>query len=257
MANTILQRTKNGNEYQWDALLGVPPSTPYPTTSARSLWDAFPRQAVASDPGYGQLYRLNSQGVTFASNTIPGWTFTQATSGTITLDTAKGVKFDTGAVTAGQGVNWQQTYVNGIIATNKNIWLEAQFNFTALTSLKLQFLFGLAVAGTTLITGNAVGTESKIAFDCVTTTGAVLCDVNTSGTNTTAAAFTIANSGTYVLGIIATTTQCLFFVNRILVQTITTNIPANVALTPSIVLQGNATVEPIVFMPWLQYGSLY
>lgn len=239
---------RGGNVYFYDTVLSP--------TVGTGLWENFPRLAILSDPSVGQEYLQNFLGVTPASNTIGGWTFTQATAGTVTLDATNGLKFDAGAVTANQGVNLQMTRVNHTPTASKGIWLEGSFKFTALTSLKIQFLFGFVTAQTACISGGAIATDSKVAFDGVTTTGVIQSDTTSAATVTNGTGFTIVNNTTYVLGIYATTTQASFYVNRVLVSTSTTNLPS-VALAPTITVQANATVEPVVYVNWLRSGSLY
>lgn len=221
-----------------------------------SLWETCPLNALRDDPALGAVYREEWLGVTPASSVIPGWTTTQATSGTVTVDTAKGLKVEAGAVTAGQGINLQMNRLAFTIAANKPVWLEASVRFEGMTSLKIQFLFGLAVAGTTLITSNAIGTDEKAAFAAVVTNGVILSNATLSATAGTGTGFTIANNTTFKLGIYATSSAIQYWVNGAVVATLTANIPT-APLSPAIVVQGNATVTPAVYFKNLMVAGFY
>lgn len=212
-----------------------------------SLWETCPLLALRSDPSVGTIFEENFLKVTPATNAIPGWTTTTATSGAVTLDAVKGLELDSGAVTAGQGVNLQFTSTPFTVAAGKPVWMEASVRFEGQASLKIQFLFGLATAATALITSNAVGTDDKIAFAGVVTNGVILSNATSGTTVGTGTGFTIANNTTYKLGFYAQTTGVDFWVNGVLVKTLTANIPTT-ALAPSIVCQANATVQPLVFI---------
>lgn len=212
-----------------------------------SLWEDCPILALIADPSIGTVLDENFLKVTPATDAIPGWTTTTATTGAVTLDTAKGLKIDSGAVTAGQGVNLQLTSLPFTVAASKPVWFEGSFRFEGQASLKIQCLIGLAVASTTLITSNAVGTDDKIAFDGVVTNGVLLSDCTKSTTSGTGTGFTVANNTTFKLGIRAYSDKVEFWVNGAVVKTLTANIPT-AALTPSIVVQANATVQPIVYV---------
>src|SRR6185312_13102613 len=108
-----------------------------------TLWDNCPLICEQCDPGYGRLLDTRWFGSTAATNAIGGWTTTVATSGTVTIDATKGLKLSAGAATANQGVNFQLQRTAFTPTANKPIWMEASLNFTGLTSLNIQFLFGL------------------------------------------------------------------------------------------------------------------
>jgi hypothetical protein len=217
-------------------------------TLGTSMWESCPLLALRQDPSVGTILEQNFLGVTPATNAIPGWTTTTATSGAVTLDAVKGLKIDAGAVTAGQGVNIQLTSTPFTVAAGKPVWMEASVRFESLTSLKIQFLFGLAAIQTALITSNAVGTDDKIAFDGVTTAGTIVGDVTASTTSGTTTGLTLVNTTSYKLGIYAQTTGVIFYVNGAQVgSTVTANIPT-AALSPSFVVQANATVQPLVYV---------
>lgn len=224
-----------------------------PTTSG--LWDDCPSLVHLSDPSYAYSYVNDFTGSTPASNTIGGWTSTIATSGTATASATAGLAVSAGAVTAGQGVNLQMARTPVTMATGKAAWLEGQFTFTGLTSLKIQFLFGFAAAQTALITGSAIGTDDKAAFDGVTTTGVIQTDTTLATASTTGTGFTIVNNGVYKLGIKLTPTAASYWVNGVMVTTTTTNIPA-AALAPSLVVTANASVTPVVNVNWLKFFSI-
>lgn len=216
-----------------------------------SLWEDCPLLPMVSDPAIGTILDENFLRVTPSSNAIPGWLTTLATSGAVTLDATKGLKIDAGAVTANQGVNLQLTSNRFAVAANKPVWFEARVRFENLATPNVQFLLGLAAIQTALISAGAVGTHDKIAFDGVTTTGAIASDCRASGTQTTGGGLTFANNTTYKLGFKATTTEVKFWVNGSVVATIATNIPS-AALAPAIVVQANAVAQPNVFLERLR-----
>jgi hypothetical protein len=217
------------------------------------LWDDCLIGPSLYDPSYAIGYESNFLGTTPATSVIPGWTTTIATSGSVTTSaTGGGLIVSAGAVTAGQGINLQMIATAFTPTANKPIWLEGSLKFTGLSATpKVQFLFGLAAAGTTLVTGNAVGTEDKAAFAGVSTTGVILRNTTLSTTATTGTGFTVVDTTTYKLGMKVTTTSVDFWLNGTLLGTSITNIPA-AALAPSLVVQGNATVTSVVTLQWLK-----
>ncbi len=219
------------------------------------LWDDCPLRVerMCFDPNYGKFYQSNYLNVTPASNAIGGFTTTVATSGTVTTSaTGGGLVISAGAVTAGQGINLQMIQTAFTPTASKPIWMEGSVAFSGLAATpKVQFLFGLAAASTTLIASNAVGTGDQATFSGVSTTGVMTANTTLSTTATTATGFTIANNTTYKLGIKLTTTAAYFWVNGVLVTTNIANIPA-AALAPSVVVQGNGTVTPVATLQWLQ-----
>lgn len=237
----------------YENLVFADPSSRIPsgqTGATAGLWDDCPLLPFLSDPSYAISYETTFLGSTATSDAIGGWTTTKATSGAVTIDATKGLKIDAGAVTAGQGVNLQMIQTAFTPTTNKPIWMEGKILFGTLASLKIQFLFGLAAAQTALITSNAVGTDDKAAFDGVTTTGVITTDTTTA-TATTATGFTIVSATAYKLGMKLTPTACDFWVNGVKVGTSVATLPV-AALAPSIVVQGNATVQPIAYLQWLR-----
>lgn len=212
------------------------------------LWDDCPLLVYRSDPSYGKFVESNFLNTTIAASALGGWTTTTATSGAVTIDATRGLKVDAGAVTANQGVNLQMSQTPFTPTANKPIWLEANILFTALTSLKIQFLFGLVAAQTACIASGAIGTDDKAAFDFVGTTGVVQTDTTLSTVVTNGTGFTIVNSTAYKLGIKCTNASVSYWVNGVLVNT-TAAAPA-AALAPTLCVQANATVQPIVFMSY-------
>lgn len=239
MANEAL-RSSAGYVTAWDRNLSP--------GWGKSVMQKSPILAALCDTSGHVLLRNDFEQLTLASNTIGGWTFTNATSGAITQDTTNpnGVlKIDSGATVANQGVNWQLNAPVFKLGTKKPIWYKARFRFTGLTSLKVQALIGLAAPQTALISAGAVSTTDMIALAGVTTTGVLNANTTASATATTAALAAIANSTWYELGIYATPTAAYFFLNGALVATNTTNIPTS-ALAPAFCCLSNGTVQPVL-----------
>ncbi len=227
-----------------------------------SLWETCPYLAIEADPFVGVRYFEDFLASTIGTNTIGGWTFTSVTTGGITISTtlAGGVALITaGAVTAGQGSNWQMAAPLCALGTTKRIWVETYLQFTGLsTTPKVQFAFGLATVGTTaLITSNAIDTTKDfIGFAGVSTTGVITANSQASSTATTpTTGFTIVDSTWYRLGMYATPTSVSFYVNGTVVSTSTTNIPAG-ALAPIYVMQGNATVTAVANVDYIKVIGL-
>lgn len=220
-----------------------------------SLWDSCPSLVDLCDPSLAFDLNTDWFGVTPATNNIGGWTTTTVTSGAVTMDATKGLKIDAGATTANQGVNLQGNRTFAQLAANKAVWMEGSFNFTGLTSLKIQFLFGLVAAQTACIASGAVGTDDKIAFDGVTATGVLQADCTASATTTNGTGVTLANSTSYRLGLYATPNNVDFWVNGAKVSSVTANIPTS-ALAPTVVVQSNGTVQPVVYCSWLRVFAL-
>lgn len=223
----------------------------------QSLWESCPYLAIEADRLVGTGYTEDFTNQTIASNTIGGWVYTSVTSGSITLSTtaANGVALiSAGAVTANQGSNWIMAQPSWTVGTTKRFWAETYLQFTGLsTTPKVQFAWGLAAAGTNaLITAGAVDTTKDfIGFAGVSTTGVILSNTQASSTATTGAGFTIADSTFYRLGIAASPTSVSFYVNGLVVNTITTNIPAG-ALAPIYTVQGNGTVTCVANVDYLR-----
>lgn len=222
-----------------------------------SVWESCPMLAIEADPVVGIRYFEDFVAQTIGTNTIGGWTFTNATTGAITISAtaAGGVALITaGAVTAGQGVNWQIADPSWAVGTAKMFWYEARCLISGLsTTPKVQFFAGLAAAGSTaLITSNAVDTTKDfIGFGGVSTTGVMLSTTAASSVATTDTGFTWATDVWHKLGIFATPTAVKFYVDGTVVSTIATNIPAG-QLAPIFVLQANATVTPILNLDYLR-----
>lgn len=216
-----------------------------------SLWESCPYLPIQADPSIGVHYFEDFLSSTISSNTIGGFTFTSVTSGGITISTtlAGGVALiTTGAVTAGQGVTFQAAAPMVALGTTKAFWAETRCQYTGLsTTPKVQFAFGLAAVGSTaLITSNALDTTKDfIGYAGVSTTGVITSNTTASSVNTTGAGFTWADSVWRKLGIYATPTSVAFYVDGLVVNTITTNIPAG-ALAPIFVAQANATVTGVL-----------
>jgi len=234
-----------GIPYYYEPTAGVLPGS--------TVWEQSGLPFYFADPGAWVRFHEDFEKITIASNTFGGFTFTSATSGSVAADATvpNGViKIDAGAVTAGQGVNFQCNQIPVKLHATLPTVFEARVKFTALTSLKVQALVGLAAIQTALITSNAVGTDDKIAFTAVTTSGAVLYNTTASSTATTGAALTLVNATYYRFGIVATTSLVTFYVNGVSVGSSSTNIPT-AALSPSFTCQANATVQPVMHVDYV------
>lgn len=208
-----------------------------------TVWEQAPLPAYYSDPASFVHMFQDFTEVTAATNTIPGWTFTQATSGTIVQDTTNpsgALTLDAGAVTAGQGVQIQLAQLPFKLHATLPTVFEARIKYT-LASLKVQTFVGLCAAQTAIITGNAFGTDDKIGIGGVTTTGVLSSNTTAATVATTGTGKTIVTATWYRFGFVATTTLVTFYVDGVAVSTSKTNIPT-AALAPSVVVLSNATV---------------
>lgn len=223
-----------------------------------TLWERFAGVVRQCDPYPVVYYDQDFVGVTPATNTINGWTVTVATSGTITEDTtnANGVALiSAGAVTAGQGINWQMSGSPFKIAANKPVAFEVYGQFTGLsTTPKVQFFAGLAEQTTALITSNAFATKIRLGIGGVSTTGVLQSHARSNGTVVNGTGVTIATDTYYRLGFFATSSQVDFYVNGAIVSSSTTQIPTT-AVAPIIVMQGNATVTPVFNLDYIRVGG--
>lgn len=223
-----------------------------------TLWEqATPIQPFHCDPA-GFFVFHDDFTDTATTNAINGWTTTVATSGTVT-NLATGlngtIAVSAGAVTAGQGINIQMHGVPFKIAASKPVFYEARLQFTGLTSLKIQFFAGLAEQSTAIITANALADKMLCGFAGVVTDGVILGTAQTAAaTVTTGTGFTIVNNAWYRLGMIATSTGIGYYVNGSLVSTVAATLPTN-ALAPAFVVQGNATVTPIVNIDYVRVAG--
>lgn len=222
-----------------------------------SLWEDCPLPAIMSNPTIGVVSDWQFMNVTPATSVIPGWTTTIATSGTVTNDATLGLKVDAGAVTANQGINIQQISTRYKIQTNKPVWFEARFRTSGFSATpRVQFLVGIAAASTALITAGAVGTQEKVAFAGVTTTGVILANTTLASTATTGTGFTFADTTVYKVGFKASSTSVAFYVNDALTATLTTNIPVGF-MAPSITVQAHGTVTPAMTFERLTCVGLF
>ncbi len=214
------------------------------------IWSDCPLPAYYTNPTGFVYYYNDFTELTIGTNTIPGWAFTAATSGSNVADTTNpnGVlKLSAGAVTAGQGVNWQLNQVAFKVASAKPVWYETRLRVTGLsTTPKVQLFAGLAVTSTALIASNTIADVDMIAFQGISTTGVILGTTHSgAGLVTTGTGVTIATDVWYRLAFKATTTSVAFYVDDVLKSTSTTNIPT-VAMAPAFVMQANATVTPVM-----------
>ncbi len=223
-----------------------------------SLWERYGSIAGVCDPQTLVQYSQDFVGVTPATNTINGWTVTAATSGSVVEDTALPggiVAISAGAVTAGQGINWQMSSLPFKIASGKPVAFEIGGKFSGLsTTPKVQFFVGLAEATTALITSNAFATKVRVGIGGVSTTGVLGSMCRSDSTAVTGTGVTVADATYYRLGFFATSTQVDFYVNGAVVNSITTQIPTT-ALAPTIVVQANATVTPVFNLDFIRVGG--
>ena len=224
-----------GIPYFWESTEGPLPGA--------TIWEQAPGILGPVDPYPIVDYHDDFLDISPATNTIPGWTFTAATSGTIVQDTTNpngALTFSAGAATANQGVNFQFNAPSWKVAASKPVFFEAYIKYTGLTNLKIQTFVGLAAASTAVISGGAMATLDRIGFQGITTTGVLTSVARGGGTAATGTGVTIANSTFYRLGFVATSSLITFYVNGLPVSTATTQIPTG-ALCPTVVVQSNAT----------------
>jgi len=215
-----------------------------------SVWCQAPLSAYFSDPASFVRIMQDFDQLTIASNTFGGWTFTQATSGSVAADATvpSGViKLDAGAVTANQGVNFQLNQIPFKLHATLPTVFEARVK---ISQLRLQAFVGLAAIQTALITSGAVGTDDKIGFAGVSTTGVLQSNTTASSTATTGTGKTITAATYYRLGFVATTSLVTFYVDGVAVSTSTTNIPT-AALSPSLVMQAHGTSQPVMSVDYI------
>lgn len=235
--------------YFYDTVLGPLPGA--------SLWERFGAIANVSDPQSLIIYDEDFAAVTIGSNTIPGWTFTSVTSGSITADTTNPggiLLISAGAATANQGVNWQMAQLPFKIAADKPVAFEVYGKFTGLSNLKVQTFIGLAETSTALIASGAFATVNRIGFQGITTTGVLTSVTRQAGTAQTGTGVTLANSTFYRFGFFATTSQADFYINGALVSSITSQVPTG-AIAPSIVCQANATDTAVFNIDRIRVGG--
>lgn len=247
-----IQQTKyvNKNLYFRDTI-----ASPY---FGQSVWEQFPTLTSVTDPT-GFVFRKDDfEYLTIAGSAVAGWTTTAATSGSIVQDTTNpnGVlTISAGAATASQGVNFQLNCSPLKVQANKPVVFEAGFNFSGLTTLSFQAFIGLAATSTALIASGAMAAVQRVGFQGISTTAGVISSVaKAASTAVTGTGLTLVNGTQYRLGIVATTAGVGFYVNGILVSTLTTQIPAG-ALAPSIVVQANGTVTPVMNLDYVAFGG--
>lgn len=221
-----------------------------------SLWENVSVLPFQQDPAARILFREDFNEQTIASNTFGGWTFTNATSGTVANDTTNPngvITISAGAATANQGVNFQLNAVPYKLHATRPLLFEARVQFTGLTNLRVQALIGLFATSTALIASGALANVSGIGFGGVTTTG-VLVARTYSGSATSGTGLTLVNSTWYRLGFVATTSTVDFYVNGAKVSSITATIPT-VALAPSFVCQANGTDTSVLNVDYVAISA--
>lgn len=221
-----------------------------------TLWEQLSVLPFVQDPRPRLTYMEDFDKHTIATNTFGGWTFTSATSGSIANDTTNPngiVQISAGAATANQGVNWQRNQVAYKLHATKPLLYEARLKIAGLTNLRVQALFGLFATSTALIASGALANVGGIGFGGVTTTG-VLAARTYSGSAGSGAGKTLVNDTWYTFGMVATTASVKFYVDGVLVSTITTPIPT-VALAPAFVCQANGTDTPVMHVDYLAISA--
>ena len=239
----VLGTYRYGLPYYYEANSGILPGA--------TVWEQAPLAAYYSDPGAWVHMLEDFEKLTVASNTFGGWTFTAATSGSGASDATvpNGIyKLDAGAVTANQGVNFQLNAIPFKLHATLPTVFEARLK---ITQLRLQALVGLAAIQTALITSGAVGTDDKIGFAGVSTTGVLSSNTTASSTATTGTGKTIVASTYYRFGIVATTSLVNFYVDGSLVSSSSSTIPT-AALSPSFVMQANGTSQPVMHIDYVR-----
>lgn len=213
----------------------------------RTLLERFPLIAALTDPGQYVVYKDDFADVAIDTNTIPGFTFTSVTSGSITQDTTNpnGVLLiSAGAATAGVGVNWQMNNVPFKVAAGKPLAFEVIGKFTGLSNLRVQTFIGLAATSTAIIASGAFASVNRVGFQGITTTGVLTSVARQGGTAEAGTGLTLVNDTVYRFGLYATSSQVDFYVDGSIVSSITSQIPT-VALAPSIVVQAAGTDTPV------------
>lgn len=230
----------------------------YSQVDGSSLWQRFGAVVNACDPQPLVYTKQDFDQITIGSNTIPGWTFTSVTSGSIAGDTSNpggAVNISAGAATANQGVNWQLNQFPLKLASGKPVAFEAYGTFSGLSNLRLQTFIGLAASSTALIASGAVASVDRIGFLGITTTGVLSAVSRSSSTGSSGTGVTLVNATAYRFGIFATTTQVDFYINGSVVSSLTTSIPTTV-LAPTIVVQANGTDTPVFNLDWVAWGGV-
>lgn len=183
------------------------------------------------------------------------YTATQATAGTFALtDEEGGVALaSAGSTTATQGINVQYGGTAGetfVPTAGKDIYFETRVKVTA-NATGPEFFAGLAITDTSLIAGSAL-TSQAIGFKSVTDDNVLLATCKDGSSETTASSIHTFVTGTYVkLGVkIVGTSAAKFYVDGVLVATITANIPTT-EMRVSFVCQSGGTTSPVAAFDWV------
>jgi len=204
------------------------------------------------------ITRFNDDFVEFNTVTTTGnWVATAATSGTALRTAGKGgiLSLDSGAATAGQGMNVVKTIAIAKAESGKDIWFFARIKTTF--PLKLQTFIGLATGGaetTHLGSGALSDTLSFIGF-VIRASGdtagylQLLTKDGTTTANETVEAdihLLVTDTWTIVAFKVSGTGEVQAYINGVAAgDPITTNIPTT-DLTPVIVAQANGTSRPVL-----------
>lgn len=236
----------NANFYRGVALNGGP---------SPIIWADCPVAELIENPDRG-IYYCNH----FIED-LSGWTETQATSGTIAVDTDEAygaIILDAGATIADQGIQAQSSNCCTIAAGNK-VYFEARVK--SANSAGLQMFLGLADDDTTVMASGANSTANHIGFECSAATQAATAssvdfvneDAGTRSTDTAPHTFV---DGTYVnLGFVVDGTDSITpYVDGVAQTAITSNIPTAAMALTLLCQEEGGSVQPTLTIDWIRYA---
>lgn len=219
------------------------------------LWAGCPVAELIENPDRG-LYYFND----FVED-LSGWTETQATSGTIAVDTDEAygaIILDGGATTNDQGIQAQSSNCCTPTASSE-IYFECRVK--SANSDSWQGIIGLADDDTTVMASGENSTANHIGFEANATTQAATASRvdfynESGGTRTSTSTVHTFVDGTYVnLGFYVKGTERIdIYVDGVLNATQpSTNIPtADMALTLACLVEGSN--QPTLTFDWIRYA---
>lgn len=228
-----------------------------------AIWNNIPLEALR-EFGEGFMCEDDFMGPHDLTNQ---YTVTQATAGTAALiDQPGGIcDLDCASGTATQGVQIQYASSVGerfLPKAGEQIAFECRLAVSDLTAGTSgpEFFAGLSVIDTSIIDSSAVSAAQYVGFSSITDDGVLLSATydgtlaSGTGTSLATSAAGIANATWLKLGfVIDSTDEVRFYVNGVLVDTETSNIPDTAGtdeMTVSFVCQSDGTVDPIVHLDW-------
>lgn len=197
-------------------------------------------------------FPVEAQAATDGGTVYPGWTLTQATTGSAALatDEPHALALDSGSSTQGQGANLQKKGVSWTVAAGKRCLFLARFKVTD-TIAKCQGFVGLSDSETQIFASNELNSSHLAGFFTNGSSALKIATHNgaTSGVQTQSDSVATLVEDTYLwAGFVLTGAASLkAFVDGVAIDAITSDLPAaDTDLFFSLACLSDGTNDPIL-----------